>query len=426
MLFFYKILTTILYPFLILYILFRVFRNKEHPKRFKEKIFPSHFNVDKMNKSKLCWFHVASIGELNSILPIIEELNSSNDFEFLITTTTLSSSKLADNEFIKLENIKHRFFPLDVDFLVSRFLSSWKPDLVFLVDSEIWPNLILQIKRKKIPLALINARITSKTFKRWNFFPNSATEIFSSFSMCLTSNLESKQYLERFKVKNIYHHGNIKLLSKIDLDKISNTNDDFLSNNKFWFAASTHRGEENLCLNTHLNLKREIKEITTIIAPRHIERTNEIKKLCENLNLNYQILNENEVIQRNKEIIIINSFGKLNNFFRFAKSVFIGKSTLIKLENESGQNPIDAVKLGCKVYHGPYVYNFKEIYQILKKKNVAKQIVNATELSENLARDLKDNNDKKSNISDFINELSKKTFSCTMKDINNFLFYADK
>ena len=426
MLFFYKILTTILYPFLILYILFRVFRNKEHPKRFKEKIFPSHFNVDKMNKSKLCWFHVASIGELNSILPIIEELNSNNDFEFLITTTTLSSSKLADNEFIKLENIKHRFFPLDVDFLVSRFLSSWKPDLVFLVDSEIWPNLILQIKRKKIPLALINARITSKTFKRWNFFSNAATEIFSSFSMCLTSNLESKQYLERFKVKNIYHHGNIKLLSKIDLDKISNTNDDFLSNNKFWFAASTHRGEENLCLNTHLNLKREIKEIITIIAPRHIERTNEIKKLCENLNLNYQILNENEVIQRNKEIIIINSFGKLNNFFRFAKSVFIGKSTLIKLENESGQNPIDAVKLGCKVYHGPYVYNFKEIYQILKKKNVAKQIVNATELSENLARDLKDNNDKKSNISDFINELSKKTFSCTMKDINNFLFYADK
>tara|TARA_B100000963_G_C22631973_1_gene675401 strand:+ start:2153 stop:3364 length:1212 start_codon:yes stop_codon:yes gene_type:complete len=403
-----------------------VFRNKEHPKRFKEKIFPSHFNVDKMNKSKLCWFHVASIGELNSILPIIEELNSNNDFEFLITTTTLSSSKLADNEFIKLENIKHRFFPLDVNFLVSRFLSSWKPDLVFLVDSEIWPNLILQIKRKKIPLALINARITSKTFKRWNFFSNAATEIFSSFSMCLTSNLESKQYLEKFKVKNIYHHGNIKLLSKIDLDKISNTNDDFLSNNKFWFAASTHRGEENLCLNTHLKLKREIKEITTIIAPRHIERTNEIKKLCENLNLNYQILNENEVIQRNKEIIIINSFGKLNNFFRFAKSVFIGKSTLIKLENESGQNPIDAVKLGCKVYHGPYVYNFKEVYQILKKKNVAKQIVNATELSENLARDLKDNNDKKSNISDFINDLSKKTFSCTMKDINNFLFYADK
>ena len=426
MLFFYKILTTILYPFLILYILFRVFRNKEHPKRFKEKIFPSHFNVDKMNKSKLCWFHVASIGELNSILPIIEELNSNNDFEFLITTTTLSSSKLADNEFIKLENIKHRFFPLDVNFLVSRFLSSWKPDLVFLVDSEIWPNLILQIKRKKIPLALINARITSKTFKRWNFFSNAATEIFSSFSMCLTSNLESKQYLEKFKVKNIYHHGNIKLLSKIDLDKISNTNDDFLSNNKFWFAASTHRGEENLCLNTHLKLKREIREIITIIAPRHIERTNEIKKLCENLNLNYQILNENEVIQRNKEIIIINSFGKLNNFFRFAKSVFIGKSTLIKLENESGQNPIDAVKLGCKVYHGPYVYNFKEVYQILKKKNVAKQIVNATELSENLARDLKDNNDKKSNISDFINDLSKKTFSCTMKDINNFLFYADK
>ena len=225
----------------------------------------------------MCWFHAVSIGELNSILPIIEAINTKyNNFEFLITTTTLSSANLIDKRLKNLNNIRHRFFPVDVNFLVSKFLDSWKPNVIFFVDSEIWPNLTLQIKKREIPLALINARITTKTFNRWNIFPKTAKKIFNAIDLCLTANFETKRYLEQFEVKNIYHHGNIKLLSKIDEKEIETHNKEFLRNNRFWFAASTHRGEEQLCINTHIKLKEKFRNIVTVIAPRHIERTREI------------------------------------------------------------------------------------------------------------------------------------------------------
>tara|TARA_B100000886_G_scaffold130030_1_gene87669 strand:- start:5866 stop:7089 length:1224 start_codon:yes stop_codon:yes gene_type:complete len=400
---------------------FRKVIKKEHSDRFKEKIYPSHFNINKTENSKLCWFHAVSIGELNSILPIIEEINTKyNNFEFLITTTTLSSANLIDKRLKNLNNIKHRFFPVDVNFLVSKFLDSWKPNVIFFVDSEIWPNLTQQIKKRKIPLALINARITAKSFKKWNFFPKTAKKIFSVIDLCLTANLETKKYLEQFEVKNIYHHGNIKLLSKIDEKEIETLNKEFLRNNRFWFAASTHRGEEQLCINTHIKLKEKFRKIVTVIAPRHIERTREIKSLCDNLNLNTQILNDKDIIQNNMDIIIVNSFGVLNNFYKYAKSVFIGKSTLEKLKEVGGQNPIDAAKLGCKIYHGPYIYNFKEIYEILEKKNISKKINNFGELSYNLINDL-EVNEKRNNISEFIENLSQKTFLETMKNIDKFL-----
>ncbi len=277
-----------------------------------------------------------------------------------------------------------------------------------------------QIKKREIPLALINARITSKSFKRWNFFPKTAKKIFSVIDLCLTANLETKQFLEKFEVKNIYHHGNLKLLSKVDEKEIDTHNKEFLKSNRFWFAASTHKGEEQLCINTHINLKEKLKKIVTVIAPRHIERSKEIKSLCDNLNLNTQILNDKDIIQDNMDIIIVNSFGVLNNFYKYAKSVFIGKSTLKKLKDVGGQNPIDAAKLGCKIYHGPYVYNFKEIYEILQNKRISKKIDSIDELTFNLINDL-ENKEKVNNVSEFIDNLCQKTFLNTMKSIDKFL-----
>ena len=158
-------LTSFLYPILILLIYFRKIIKKEDQKRFKEKIFPSCFNINRTKDSKLIWFHAASIGEFKSVLPIIEELNKNNkNLEILITTVTLSSSNLATDELKRFNNVQHRFFPLDVRFLIKRFLLLWNPCAIFLVDSEIWPNLIFSASENKIPLAIINARITSKTF----------------------------------------------------------------------------------------------------------------------------------------------------------------------------------------------------------------------------------------------------------------------
>ena len=418
----YRILTTLIYPLLLIFILFRKFLKKEDASRYKEKIFTSHFNVDRRKDFKLIWFHAASIGEVKSIIPIIEELNTSRkNIEFLVTTTTLSSSNLANEELKKFNNTRHRFFPLDVDFLINKFLFLWKPNIIFLVDSEIWPNLIFNAKEKEIPIAIINARITSKTFKRWMIFPKAAKKIFNLFSLCLTSSLESKKYLEKLNAKNIFFKGNIKLINKMDINNIKNINKKILLDNKFWLAASTHIGEDLFCLQTHLNVKKKYKDIITIIAPRHIGRVKDIKKLCENYNLNVQILNKNEVILENKEVVIINSFGILQNYFKYAKSVFIGKSILRNLKNDGGQSPIDAVKLGCKIYHGPYVYNFKEIYKILEENNISKKIESSTELSENLIKDLKDFHKEDYQISVLINNLGQKTLADTMQKINDYL-----
>jgi|TARA_B110000285_G_C15081836_1_gene593945 3-deoxy-D-manno-octulosonic-acid transferase len=418
----YRVLTTFLYPILILAIFFRKIRKKEDTLRYKEKIFPSCFNVVRNNNSKLIWFHAASIGEFKSILPIIEEINNNHkNVEFLITTVTLSSSNLAKEELKKFSNVQHRFFPLDVEFLMNKFLSLWKPNIIFLVDSEIWPNLIFKANKNKIPLSLINARITSKTFNRWKIFPRTAKKVFSSFNLCLTSNLETKNYLLKFNKENIYFNGNIKLINKIDAGGIKDLNEKFLLKNRFWLAASTHKGEEVFCFQTHIKLKKKYKDIITIIAPRHIERVKSIKRSCDDFNLNVQILNKNEPILDNIEIIIINSFGILSNYFKYAKSVFIGKSTIKSLENVGGQNPIDAAKLGCKIYHGPYVYNFKEVYEILEKNYISKKIENAEELSDNLIKDLEDHRKENKKISVLINNLGQKTLADTMNKINNFL-----
>ena len=185
-------------------------------------------------------------------------------------------------------------------------------------------------------------------------FPKTAIKIFSSFDLCLTANQETKAFLKRFNAKNVYSNGNIKLIDQIDENKISNNNEKFLLNNNFWIGASTHSGEEELCLKTHLLLKENKKNLFTIIAPRHIQRSQKIKSLCDKFKLSSQILNDGELINPNNEIIILNSFGVLQTYFKYAKSVFIGKSTIKKLENDSGQNPLEAAKLRCKIYHGPY------------------------------------------------------------------------
>ena len=146
----YRVLTIIFYPFLIFLTFLRVFSNKEDSKRYREKIFTSHFNIKKNKNHKLIWFHAVSIGELKSITPIIQKLNTQEEErDFLITTSTFSSSKIADLELKNFKNVYHRFLPVDTSYLIKNFLDSWSPDGVFLVDSEIWPNLISEINKKK-------------------------------------------------------------------------------------------------------------------------------------------------------------------------------------------------------------------------------------------------------------------------------------
>jgi 3-deoxy-D-manno-octulosonic-acid transferase len=170
-----------------------------------------------------------------------------------------------------------------------------------------------------------------------------------------------------------------------------------------------------------MELRKHYNNIITIIAPRHIDRVSKINSLSKKFNFKTQILDKDENIIDDVEIIIINSFGVLQNYFRNAKSVFIGKSTIDSLKNDSGQNPIDAAYLNCKIYHGPYVSNFNEIYEILGKNGITQEINNYKELSNNLINDLRDPRKMENFYSNTIQSLGKDILNQTMKILKNFI-----
>jgi len=421
MLLIYRYLINIFFPLIIIITFFRTWFNKEDKNRFKEKLFSSSFNIIKNHNKKLIWFHAASIGELKSIMSLIKRLNEKNQFEFLITTVTLSSSYLISKELLNEKNITHRFFPIDKLSLVKKFLDNWSPDLIIFVDSEIWPNFILEIKKKDIPLVLLNARITRKTFLKWNLIPKVAEKVFQSFALCLPASNESKKYLEKFKVKNIKYFGNLKLASENKIHILNDGNKEILNISKFWCAVSTHKEEDIFCLKTHLKIKAIHKDIITIIIPRHIDRVQNIKVSCKQLNLNCQILSGDELIKNGKEIIIINSYGMTSNYLELCKSVFIGKSMMEKLKNVGGQNPIEAAKLKCKIYHGPYVYNFQEIYDLFNKHKISEKIHNEDELANKISMDLSQSSKITNEKIEIINNLGKKILNDTCNELDKMI-----
>ena len=180
MYFWYRFFTYLFYPFAPVYLYFRKIRKKEDPIRYREKL--SKINITR-GEGFLVWFHVASVGEAMSILPLIDSFIQDKKIDrILITSITLSSGKILEKRFSENKKINHQFLPLDITSLVKKFLKHWKPNLAIFIDSEIWPNLISKISENKIPLLLVNARITKKSFNRWRFSKNFAKKIFEKFN----------------------------------------------------------------------------------------------------------------------------------------------------------------------------------------------------------------------------------------------------
>ena len=418
----YRYLTYFFSPLLMSIIFLRTILNKEDKLRFKEKIFSSNFRVNKDNKKKLIWFHASSIGECLSILPLINELNKNyKNINFLITSVTLSSSRLLEKKLDKYQNIVHRFFPLDIETLSEKFLNSWKPDVVCFIDSEIWPNFLFKIKEKKIPLLLLNARLTKKSFDRWKIIFDFAKKVFGNFDLCLAASEESKNNLDKLKVKNLKYIGNLKYSAESIVKKLSNPNKEILDNYKTWCAASTHSEEENIVLEAHIEIKKEYKNVLTIIIPRHIDRSNYILNLCKKFSLNVQILNDNELISSNLDVLVINSFGILPKYFDYCKNIFIGKSFIKEKQNVGGQNPLEAAKLGCKIFHGPYVYNFQEVYNYLKSLGVTKEVNNEKELAEKVITNFKGPVSINQEQVDLLNDYGKKILKQTVMALDVYL-----
>ncbi len=416
MIFFYRALTFFLFPVFVLIIFFRRYFNKEDKKRFKEKISINDHFLPK-NK-KIIWIHAASIGETNSVFPLISKLTKDNEDVFiLLTSTTLSSSQLIEKRKFNENIIQHRFFPLDIQFLVKKFINHWEPELVIFVDSEVWPNYLLEISKRKIPLILLNGRITMKTLKRWKLVSRLSLKLFSLYDLCLSSSEESEENLKSLGAKNVKFFGNLKFCTNVNSKKKNIDLKSVFNEHYIWCAASTHPNEEEIILKTHNLLKQKGIKIITIIIPRHINRSNEIDKISSNFNLKSQIVNKFEDLSKDSEILIINSIGEMINYFQNCESIFMGKSLSKKLIKVGGQNPIEPAKCGCKIYHGPYISNFKEIYRYLREKKIACEISNEIDLSQNLIEDFNNKNVKSKRNIDEINLYGEQILDLTTKEI---------
>ena len=397
MYFCYKFFTYLFYPFAPIYLYCRRLRKKEHTIRYGEKL--SRINIPR-DDGFLIWFHIASVGEAMSILPLIENcLEEKKIDKILLTSITLSSGKILEKRFNQNTKVIHQFLPFDIPILTNKFLNHWKPNLSIFIDSEIWPNLILQIKERKIPLLLINARITKKTFLRWKLLINFAKKIFEKFNLCIASNKESENYLKILGAKNIKNYGNLKFSNtKINLD---NKFDPFflskIKNRKIWCAASTHPTEEILCAKSHLKIKKNYDNILTIIIPRHIDRVKKINKELSNLNLKVAFYSKLDQMGTKTDILLIDCYGEALKFYNISKYVFVGKSLTKALIMNSGQNPIEPARLGCKIFHGPNVSNFVEIYEYLKTLGITKEVNNSDELSLSLVEEFKEDKAKAEN-----------------------------
>jgi 3-deoxy-D-manno-octulosonic-acid transferase len=289
--------------------------------------------------------------------------------------------------------------------------------MAIFIDSEIWPNMINNIKKNSMPLILLNGRITKKSFLRWIKFKNFAKKLFSRFDICFTSNLKSKKYLQKLGAKKIKFIGNLKF-SQIETDKnnINNSLKKDLLSRKVWCASSTHKTEENYCGIVHKKLKKRHKKLLTIIIPRHIDRANLILDELNGLGLKVQLDDSKKRIKKNTDIYLVNSYGKTKSFFKICQTVFLGGSMI----QHGGQNPIEAVKYGCKVLHGPNIWNFDEIYALLDNYGSSKKVNGLDELIVNVNNSLRKRNNSKK-IKSKIESLGNKILQLTLKELNFFI-----
>ncbi len=370
MFFIYQILLSLIILISPLIVIIRILKGKEDIIRFKEKF--CSFSKTR-SSGKLLWVHGASVGEIMSVIPLINKYDNDNSIDqILITSSTLSSSKILEK--YKFKKVIHQFFPIDHFFLSKLFLNYWKPHLAIFLESEIWPSMYKEIKLKKIPLILLNARITKKTFNRWIKFKKYSSEIFNLIDIAYPQNNETKDYLKKLRVKEIKLIGNIKFIENIQnkLDKIDKNLKLQFKKYKICVSASTHANEELFAAKTHILLKKKNKKLITILIPRHINRVKKISNELKALKLNTICHSSKNKNLKNIDVYIVDTFGESKKFYKIATTVFLGGS----IANKGGQNPLEPARYGAKILHGPHVGNFMEIYSFLRSLKISKEITN--------------------------------------------------
>ena len=404
------VLLIILSPFIII---FRIIKKKEHPIRFKEKFCLSS---KERKAGHLVWFHGSSVGELVSIVPLIYQLEKNKSInQILITSSTLSSVQIFKK--FKFKKTVHQFFPIDFMFFSYKFLNYWKPTIAIFIESEIWPSIFKSLDKKDIPLLLLNARITKKTFRKWHSIKKISNSIFNNISVAYPQNEETFKYLKKLNVSIIKKNGNLKFANNNNI-KQDRLNKKLLKNlnlKTIWCASSTHQGEEILCSKAHSILKKKHKNLLTIIIPRHIHRVNKIVNEIKSLNLNVVLHSSGQKNLKNTDIYLVDTYGETKKFYQAANIVFMGKSLTIK----GGQNPLEPTSFGSTVLYGPNVENFKDTYKFLDTLNIAHKVSGLNSLTNLLNKLILKPKNKKNYLK--IEKIGKKILNKTKDEINRLL-----
>ncbi|MFN3625551.1 MAG: glycosyltransferase N-terminal domain-containing protein, partial [Hyphomicrobium sp.] len=371
----YRTTMSLLRPFAPLILKVRERSGKEDPRRRGERL--GYASVARP-KGVVCWVHAASVGETNAVLPVIEALGAARpDLHFLLTTGTVTSAGLAERRLGP--NAVHQYVPLDAPEYAARFLEHWQPDLAVFTESEIWPSLILDTAVRNIPIALVNARLSHRSRRRWQRNKAMAVPLFSRFSIILAQNDRMALGFSALGARNVVSVGNLKIDAPpppVDLQELDRLKA-ALGERPVFAAASTHEGEEESIAVAHRALARRFEGLCTIIAPRHPERGTAIAEMLKNLGFTVAQRSLGALPGPRTEIYIADTIGELGTLFALAPVAFVGGS----LVDRGGQNPIEAIRHGAAVLTGPHWHNFRDAYRALLRHGGAIEVHSSTDIA---------------------------------------------
>jgi len=360
----------------------RLARGKESPDRIAERRGePSAPRPP----GPLVWVHGASIGEFVAVLPVLERIRA-RGFTVLMTTGTVTSAALAEKRLPP--GAFHQFIPLDIPPFIARFLDYWHPDLALFVESDLWPNLIIGASERQIPLILVNGRMSEHSYGRWRYFPKTIEAVLRQFDLCLVRSSSDAERFGALGAPHISITGNLKLdvpALPVDARKLAALTEATRGRIPV-VAASTHPGEEGALVEVHRRLKITCPDLLTIIAPRHPERGLTISEIAATAHLQPALRSRGAFPAGDTDIYIFDTLGELGLIYRLAPIVFMGGS----LVRHGGQNPIEAIKFGSAILHGPHVSNFEDIYEELDRAGAAALVNDAATLSVQIGAWIKD------------------------------------
>jgi len=380
----YRLLSILLAPFINMHMRRRVTEGKEDPNRIGERHgYPSRPRP----QGRLVWLHAASVGEAMSALTLIDGLLEYDDkLHVLLTTATVPSAKLIAHRLPK--RAEHQYAPVDKYTAVQNFLDHWHPDLAIWVESEFWPNLIMETYDLGIPMLLVNGRISPDSFRRWSRAPGMVRSMLQCFDLCIAQSLPDAGRLGTLGADNVTWVGNLKAAAPPlpadgrELERMQRA----AASRPCWLAASTHPGEESAIARIHKALKARFPDLMTFIVPREPERGEEIKDSLRRAGLEVSRRTGLEPIRPDTDIYLADTMGELGIFYCALPIAFIGGS----LVDRGGHNPLEAARLGCAVLFGPHMERYEDDERILIEAGAALSVRNAQALQDELERLLAD------------------------------------